>query len=764
MTPPGCSRAIETGTRARKCDRIVHVGTLRSERIILILILVAYTALAAYYAVTVPLFEAPEEVAHFFYAKHLVDTHTLPVQDPRGPNLWAETGSQPPLYYVLVALVIAPVDTHRATDYLWRNPYVNLKSPRVPGNKNYFVHTERECWPYRDLPLAVHLARGLSIVLGVLSILATYALARALFPHHPNLALAAAATLAFIPQFIFVTSTVTGDALAIFTGTLALWTMVRGPRPGGEVKHAALLGLVVALVALSKMGGLLFLLPGIVAAWMAGREDRKRAVLNVGVFAVVFAAAAGWWYVRNLLLYGDPLGLSTLFPYAHYAPPPLTIPALKREALWFLQSFWALFGWYNVPIGPRAYFLLHGVELVILAGLILGLVRRRSGHSPAWGLLVGTLALATVPALAARGLGFVPLPQARHAFPALAAAAVLMAWGWYHAVPRAARAYWAGVLPLGLFVLAAVVPGRWIAPVYTPPPRVRPAAIPERARPVNMVFDHRIRLWAVDIPQITTHPGDAIDVTLYMGKVGDLPVDYTLRIRLLGRQGEEVGRLDSMTGWGTYPTRLWRAGEVVVDHYRVRVSTRARIPTLLRVEVGFFNHWNGRTLPVTTVDGVPVTGQVKTLRLVAARPVLPRPRTATYASFGREIALVGADPPPPQVHRGESITFRLYWQALRPARASYTIFTHLVRVGDPHPVAQHDKRPLDGDYPTVAWAPGEVVVDTYHIRVPADIPPGTYMVVTGLYQLETLQRLPLVEGPTRPWLTDAAVVAVVDVQ
>ena len=732
---------------------------------VLISILVLYVSLAVYYAVTVPMFEAPEEVAHFFYAKYLVDARALPVQNPQTPSLWHETGSQPPLYYALVAAVIASVDTRRATDYLWRNPYVNMGLPEVPGNKNFYVHTLREQWPYRDVPLAVHLARGVSILLGILAIIGTYTLASTLFPGRWEIPLVAAATQAFLPQFLFVTSTVTGDALALCTGTLALWYMARALRQGAGYGQVAMLGLVVGLVALSKVGGVLFLVPGGAVAWMTARGRREQAILRTGVFLLVFAVVAGWWYVRNTILYGDPLGVGRLLQYARYPLPEMTVESLVRELKWFLQSFWALFGWYNVPIGGRAYLLLHVVSGVAVGGLLLWIVRRQyRENARVWGLLVVALVLAAVPAFVARGLGFVPLAQARHAFPALAVVMLLLVIGWTQVVPGRVRPYWAALLPLGLLALAVVVPGRWIAPAYAWPQRISPEAIPARARAVDLVFDGRIRVWAVDIPQITTYVGDTIDVTLYMSKVGPLPVDYTLRIRLLGREQEEVGRLETMTGWGTYPTRLWQDGEVIADHYRVRVAPGARVPTLLRVEISFVNHWNGRVLPATTGQGVPVTARIGTLRLVARDAPPPKPQVPLRATFAGEIALVGIDPPPARVRRGEQMTFRLYWQALRPARASYTIFTHLVREGDPHPVAQHDKLPLDGDYPTVAWAPGEIVRDTYQIRVPETIPPGTYAVVTGVYQLQTLQRLTLNEGPTRAWLSNAALVAIVEVE
>mgnify|MGYP006883662144 CR=1 FL=1 len=47
--------------------------------------------------------------------------------------------------------------------------------------------------------------------------------------------------------------------------------------------------------------------------------------------------------------------------------------------------------------------------------------------------------------------------------------------------------------------------------------------------------------------------------------------------------------------------------------------------------------------------------------------------------------------------------------------------------------AQHDGFPAGGDRPTSAWTPGEIVFDAHSIRLPADLPPGEYTVIVGLY-------------------------------
>ena len=105
----------------------------------------------------------------------------------------------------------------------------------------------------------------------------------------------------------------------------------------------------------------------------------------------------------------------------------------------------------------------------------------------------------------------------------------------------------------------------------------------------------------------------------------------------------------------------------------------------MRVEIGFFNYWTKRHLNAKTLEGAPTAGLLGSLRLVDRQPPRYSPEVRLNAVFGNEIALVGMDPPPASVKPGDTLTFNLYWKALRPARASYTIFTHFIRTGDRAP-------------------------------------------------------------------------------
>jgi len=73
--------------------------------------------------------------------------------------------------------------------------------------------------------------------------------------------------------------------------------------------------------------------------------------------------------------------------------------------------------------------------------------------------------------------------------------------------------------------------------------------------------------------------------------------------------------------------------------------------------------------------------------------------------------------------------------------ADYSVFAHLLGP-DGQILAQHDGWPADDRYPTSAWDPGEIVTDARKLDT-AGLPAGTYRLAVGMYDLRTMQRLPL---------------------
>ncbi|MGD2148106.1 MAG: hypothetical protein PVH41_15555, partial [Anaerolineae bacterium] len=64
---------------------------------------------------------------------------------------------------------------------------------------------------------------------------------------------------------------------------------------------------------------------------------------------------------------------------------------------------------------------------------------------------------------------------------------------------------------------------------------------------------------------------------------------------------------------------------------------------------------------------------------------------------------------------------------------------------------------------TTTWEPGEVIEDRYKIEVGRGAEPGPYQLSLGMYDSETLERLPVVTDAGERVLNDRIVAATVTV-
>ncbi|HEX8600977.1 MAG TPA: DUF2723 domain-containing protein [Chloroflexia bacterium] len=123
--------------------------------------------------------------------------------------------------------------------------------------------------------------------------------------------------------------------------------------------------------------------------------------------------------------------------------------------------------------------------------------------------------------------------------------------------------------------------------------------------------------------------------------------------------------------------------------------------------------------------------------------------------FGSSVLLVGYTlSPEAALQPGEVLHLTLYWQATERIYERYTVFTHILDERG-EKVGQKDDEPQRGFKPTVLWQPGETIVDTVEIPISSTAAPGTYRVVTGLYNSVTQQRQPAY-GPDGAALGDYA--------
>ncbi len=115
---------------------------------------------------------------------------------------------------------------------------------------------------------------------------------------------------------------------------------------------------------------------------------------------------------------------------------------------------------------------------------------------------------------------------------------------------------------------------------------------------------------------------------------------------------------------------------------------------------------------------------------------------AGATNFDDKIALLELDVSGAELQPGGTVTIDVTWQALAGMDENYTVFAQVVDAQD-NIVGQIDTWPRQGTFPTGQWQPGEVVRDTYTVRLEGDVPPGDYRLLLGWYLLATQQRLPV---------------------
>jgi hypothetical protein len=98
----------------------------------------------------------------------------------------------------------------------------------------------------------------------------------------------------------------------------------------------------------------------------------------------------------------------------------------------------------------------------------------------------------------------------------------------------------------------------------------------------------------------------------------------------------------------------------------------------------------------------------------------------------------------------------LWWKCLKPPERRYTVFLHLYDANGKL-VAQKDSQPASDHLPTVFWRRGDVVRDQRAIELPVGLPSGRYTIAVGLYDPQTMVRLPAIAPDGTRWANDAVV-------
>ncbi|MFQ5436270.1 MAG: glycosyltransferase family 39 protein, partial [Anaerolineae bacterium] len=629
-----------------------------TEKRILALILILFIGLGFIYALVTPAFEASDELWHYPMVRHLADGSPLPVQtfDPAQAGPWRQEASQPPLYYYLGAALTFWIDTGDMAAVRQLNPHVDNGRITSDGNINLAVH-DPTANPWQGSLLAVRIVRLFSVLLGAATVYLTYRIGKEMFPDRPEIALGAAGVNAFMPMFLFISGAVNNDNLAIPLASLALLLMIQ------QVKRAKLtignsqftihyftLGIIIGLAILTKEGtfGLLPLAWGaaFVAGWKRLTVNNQQSTANSqqstinnqrltnGWFLVLKAFAwswvdfvvvlspvvliAGWWYWRNIQLYGDFLGWNAFIAVLGSRAQPASLAQLWDERMGFLMSYWGLFGGVNVPMWGWIYAVLNGVLVIGVLGFMVFVIQDlrlmiKVGAFRLQSLIFNLLELIadrfplTVSFLFSGAVvyGLVQWAtttwssQGRLVFAAISTLNLLLVTGlvgWLP--PKTARRVVVGLVGF-LLVAAALAPWLWIRPAYRPETYQQQVYAPIGYR-VDFGEQMRLAGFAIlppDVSSTAVQPGDAVDVVLEWEAVEPMARNWSVFVHLIDPVlGVPIAQRDMYPGQGLRPTTFLRPGEKVTNVYRLTIPETAVAPANLLVSVGVYDFATGERL------------------------------------------------------------------------------------------------------------------------------------------------------------------------
>ncbi len=549
------------------------------------------------YLYAAPNFEASDSAQHIGVIKWIAERGQLPEQSPDHAQLFGQEASQPPLYYLLMAQVWQAFDTADFNERYRPSPFTAIGVPARRGNRNLLIYKQVYPPDLRGSSLALYAIRFLSLCMGAGAVAAVYQAARTALPGQAGIALLAASLTAFNPQFLFISASVSNDALINLLAALLAWRMLLMLRDGFESRRSLLLALLIALAALTKLSGLtVAAVVGLAALWtLAQRRDYRGFAFLAGATIALTLLIAGPWYLRNLSLYGELFGTSTMLD--HFGRREITPWRLAVEEFQGLRvSYWAVFGAFNILAHEAYYHLMDLLSLIGAAGLLACLARNR----PAKPLLTALAFLALLLLFGAAMLFWWSLQTwastGRLLFPYITSISLLLALGlsaWRIPTPLVAA-------PLLAFSLAA--PFLYIMPNYDHPPPVE--RIPERATAADAQWGD-LRLTGYEIPPPTDvwRAGDRIPLAFYWRAEAQSPLAYALALSLLGADGAALVSFETWPGWGTFPHPWMTHHTDYRDDYIMEIPAGAAETPVLQLEIRWYVFPDGPELEAVLASG-----------------------------------------------------------------------------------------------------------------------------------------------------------------
>ncbi len=555
-------------------------------------------------------------------------------------------------------------------------------------------------------PLAVG-SRLISSLAGSLTIPATYWSAWELLAeerHRHGLSLAAA----FVVATLFWALTTSRSAWHVASMTLAitlcLAALFRGRRTMRRrwfVVAGLLAGLAQYTYPSARFLPALLALIAVIDLWSAPRRAARRAVLID--YLALFAAAAtvfaplGVYFIRN--------------PEWFFVRVQQTIGApasdLGQNILKTLAGFSIVGdseGLHNLNGRPALDPIL---TLFFAAGLVVCVARRHPLHL----ILIGWLIVFSLPAILTA-----QAPLLRRWSGILPAEAMIVAIGatslWQSARERITLRAIRSFSPMAVAALFTISAGVSIADYFGPY-----ASAPHM-------------FWAYDsgITQVANYIRARPDATIFL-----TPYDRFYEVVAITLAEARRAPIQSYNGaaCAVFPEITARETEWVV----IAEQDDRTLPLMQQLFPAGEIAWQ--------IDS-PVGPYARALRVPAGQTARFQLDHRRRADLGGKIRLVGYDLPPGTA-AGETLRVTIALKDVAPLGRPHKVFVHLRGPGD-SVLAQSDRLPCNFTLNEADWRPGDIVLESYGMSIPAETPPGEYRLVLGLYEVDSGARLPVLES------------------
>jgi hypothetical protein len=476
-----------------RCLALAVGGTASTRRLLGWLYAIAVLNFVCWAVITPP-FQAPDEVDHFAYTQSLVERGEAPSRNPSSPlGRWSssEALALDEMSFITdhqVGDTKPPWNATQQARYRLQIARVRPRASNGGGNETaathgalYYAALAPAYLLASNSPLdQLTLMRLISALIGALTVLFAFLLARELAPGRPWLAVLAALLVAYEPMYGFISGSVNNDA-GVNAGAAALELLLILIVRRGLTPRLAILGgaLLVALPIVKGTAYSLYPVVGLALLATLWRHHRREDISGLGVFGLsalavrelslhlagVFRPSAGPAVAQGSSPSGaihevfvHPLGYvaylwEVFLPRLSFMAPHFETPGIPGFTI-FVERGWAAFGWYDVIFPHWVY---STILVVMLAIPVLGFLaaRREWNFVRKNAIEVALVALMPVAVVAGFEAAFYTtgtravIPEfGRYAFPAIAPLAVLVV-GSLHAFGRR-RMMFAGV---GLLVV-----------------------------------------------------------------------------------------------------------------------------------------------------------------------------------------------------------------------------------------------------------------------------------------------------------------------